>query len=281
MKKLINKFIIIIPVYNASNLIYECINSLLNQDFDDIGIIIRDDISTDNTTEIIDDLLGIQKSRKLNYIRKLNKDILYIKNKKKLYPLGNTYESVKKYVNNKNSIIGVVDGDDKLIKNSAIKEIFNLYQRENVWMIWSQHIKSNGEIGESKKLPSNSEIYTNRNYWSVSHFRTNKAFLFDHLDKKDLKDPFVKNSYFSFAGDAAFLFPFCELCGNERSYFYNEILYYYNCNLPTNEHIKNIELAIKYGNYIRSKSNRYKRISEIKTIDKKGFFKFTRLFKRN
>jgi glycosyltransferase involved in cell wall biosynthesis len=44
--KLDNKFIIIVPVYNAKDLIVECLSSIISQDFDDL-VIIRDDISTD------------------------------------------------------------------------------------------------------------------------------------------------------------------------------------------------------------------------------------------
>jgi hypothetical protein len=29
-------------------------------------------------------------------------------------------------------------------------------------------------------------------------------------------DPFVDGSYYTYAGDAAFLFPFIEMCGNEN-----------------------------------------------------------------
>jgi glycosyltransferase involved in cell wall biosynthesis len=53
--KLDNKFIIIVPVYNAKDLIVECLSSIISQDFDDLGVIIRDDISTDGTNTIIND----------------------------------------------------------------------------------------------------------------------------------------------------------------------------------------------------------------------------------
>jgi hypothetical protein len=34
--KLDNKFIIIVPVYNAKDLIVECLSSIISQDFDDL-----------------------------------------------------------------------------------------------------------------------------------------------------------------------------------------------------------------------------------------------------
>jgi glycosyltransferase involved in cell wall biosynthesis len=259
--KLNNKFIIIVPVFNVSDLIEETLMSILSQNFDDLGVIIRDDMSTDGTDNIIKKLLNI--SDDVVKTKYNNKDVIFIRNDKKLYPVGNTYESVINYVENDDSIIGVVDGDDRLSTANAVKKIFDLYLLTDKWMIWSQHKKSTGEIGESKPLPSDDEIYNSRNYWAVSHFRTNKAFLFKLLNQDDLKDPFIEDSYFTFAGDAAFLFPFCELCGNDKTYFLNEVLYFYNNNLPSNEHNKSINDAIKYGSYIRTKGRRYSKINKL------------------
>jgi glycosyltransferase involved in cell wall biosynthesis len=259
--KLTNKFIIVVPVFNAKDLIEKCLMTILSQDFDDLGVIIRDDMSTDGTDKVIRELLEIEGDKAKTKFN--DKDVLFIRNESKLYPVGNTYESVIHHVDNDDSIIGVVDGDDSLLSSNAVKKIYDLYASTDKWMIWSQHRKSTGEIGESKPLPSNEQIYNGRNYWSVSHFRTNKAFLFGRLNPDDLKDPFLKDSYFTFAGDAAFLFPFCEMCGNEKSEFLNEVLYLYNNNLPTNEHNKSIDNAIKYGSYVRTHSKRYARITNL------------------
>jgi glycosyltransferase involved in cell wall biosynthesis len=259
--KLTNKFIIVVPVFNAKDLIEESLMSILSQNFDDLGVIIRDDMSTDGTDVVIRKLLEIEGDKvKTNFN---GKDVIFIRNDSKLYPIGNTYESVINHVDNKEAIIGVVDGDDKLAKSTAVKTMYDLYTTTGKWMIWSQHKKSTGEIGESKPLPSNEVIYGSRNYWSATHFRTNKAFLFSLLDPNDLKDPYVQDSYFTFAGDAAFLFPFCEMCGNEKAEFFNEVLYLYNNNLPTNEHNKSLSNAIKYGTYIRNNGKRYARITNI------------------
>lgn len=47
---------IVIPAYNNSRFLPECVSSVLSQDFRDIEIIIVDDASTDDTPAIIDDL---------------------------------------------------------------------------------------------------------------------------------------------------------------------------------------------------------------------------------
>jgi glycosyltransferase involved in cell wall biosynthesis len=256
--KLYNKFIIIVPVYNAKNLIVDCLSSIFTQSFEDLGVIIRDDCSTDGTDIEIKKFLGVDGDEVISKFN--NKDFIFIKNQKKLYPVGNTYESVINFVDNQESIIGVVDGDDKLYVRTAVSKINKVYENENKWMVWSQHQNSSGGIGSSKPLPENDIIYSSRNYWSVTHFRTSKCFLFHKLNKEDLMDPFDKDTYFKFCGDASFLYPFCEMCGNEKSFFLNEILYYYNNTLPTNEHNKNFNMAVKYGLHVKSNGKKYTKL---------------------
>ncbi len=260
--KLTNKFIIVVPVHNAKDLIESCLSSIVHQSFDDLGIIIRDDISTDGTDEVIKEYLGITED--MIQTKMLGKDVIFVNNKFKLYPIGNTYESVMKYVDNKDAIIGVVDGDDSLIGSKAVQKVYDIYQEDpNRWLVWSQHVNQDGSTGQSTPMPPDSLIYESRTYWVVSHFRTSRVGLFHKLNPEDLKDPFVENSYYTYAGDAAFLFPFCEMAGNEHSYFLNEKLYLYNNNLPTNEHNKNVNDAIKYGTYIRQSGKKYTKLTNL------------------
>src|SRR5699024_896925 len=43
---------VIVPVYNAEPYLYKCVNSILNQTFDQVEIILINDGSTDNSVEI-------------------------------------------------------------------------------------------------------------------------------------------------------------------------------------------------------------------------------------
>jgi glycosyltransferase involved in cell wall biosynthesis len=260
--KLTNKFIIVVPVHNAKNLIESCLASLISQSFDDLGIIIRDDISMDGTDDVIRKFLGVEGNEA--QIKFNGKDIIFIANNRKLYPIGNTYDSVMNYVDNKNAIIGVVDGDDALISAKAVQTVYDVYESDpNKWLVWSQHMNQDGTTGQSTPLPPDSVIYQSRNYWAVSHFRTSRIGLFYKLDANDLKDPFVENSYYTYAGDAAFLFAFCEMAGNEHSQFIPQKLYLYNNNLPTNEHNKDVNSAIKYGTYIRQQGKKYTKLDSL------------------
>ena len=61
-------FSIIIPTYNRANLIAKTLDSILNQSFKDFEVIIVDDGSTDNTSEIISPYI----SNQIRYIKKSN-----------------------------------------------------------------------------------------------------------------------------------------------------------------------------------------------------------------
>ncbi len=51
------KISIIIPVYNVAPYVEQCIKSVLSQDYEDIEIIIVDDCSTDNSMELVREML--------------------------------------------------------------------------------------------------------------------------------------------------------------------------------------------------------------------------------
>lgn len=55
-----NKFSIIVPAYNVSEYITECIDSIKKQTFKDYEIVVVEDCSTDNTLEILKGMDGIK-----------------------------------------------------------------------------------------------------------------------------------------------------------------------------------------------------------------------------
>ena len=69
-----NKFVIVIPTYNAESLIEKCLMSILSQNFDDLGVIIRDDISTDRTSEVVKNLLGVNEDKFKTQYRAKDRD---------------------------------------------------------------------------------------------------------------------------------------------------------------------------------------------------------------
>ena len=63
------KFSIIVPAYNVAQYIEECVESILNQDYDNYEVIVVDDGATDETPQIIDNFA--QKSEKVKVIHQI------------------------------------------------------------------------------------------------------------------------------------------------------------------------------------------------------------------
>lgn len=106
------KVSVIVPVYNTEKYLKKCMDSLLNQNFDDYEIIVINDLSPGNAEEIIKSY----NDKKIVYIKnKTNKGIGYNRN------LG-----IKKA---KGEYICFIDSDD-YVKEDFISKMYN-YSKEN------------------------------------------------------------------------------------------------------------------------------------------------------
>lgn len=74
-----NMVSIIIPAYNVENYIFRCIESCINQTYNNIEIIIIDDGSSDNTQSIIKKY--IQKDNRIKYLFQENRGVSTARNK--------------------------------------------------------------------------------------------------------------------------------------------------------------------------------------------------------
>ena len=64
---------VFMPVYNAEKYLKEAIDSILNQTFQNFELLIIDDGSTDNTAEVVQDLLkDTEAGFKIEYVKKEN-----------------------------------------------------------------------------------------------------------------------------------------------------------------------------------------------------------------
>ena len=128
---------VVIIVYNTSNFLGECIESVINQTYKKLDIVIVNDGSTDNSSEIVNKYL--EKDSRINFIdRKIN--------------MGTMYTRQEGYKNSKGKYISFVDSDD-FLKKDAIEKMYNDLLNESVDFVKSNFVKyKNGIFFDNKNV---------------------------------------------------------------------------------------------------------------------------------
>lgn len=217
-----NKFIVVVPVYNSDKYIEECLSSILNQSYKKYSLIIVDDCSTDNTEKNI-----------VNACRG-NDNVKIIRNKiRNGSASGNIAETIKTHSKDEEDIIITIDGDDFLYGTDVFSYLNTVYQDDNIYMTYGQFVPISKSYGKFCKPITNTRTYRKSGQWNASHLRTFKTKLWNKLNDDDLRD--AEGKYFKVAGDASYMYPLIELCGNKHIKFIDKILYVYNDISPNND----------------------------------------------
>lgn len=139
------KVSIIIPAYNAQKEIGRCLNSMINQVYKNIEIIVIDDASTDNTKNIIKKYAEID-SRIIPFYQSNNKGVSAARNTGLMAATGD--------------YIIFVDSDDEMIP-SAIRRLVDVANKYDSDFVDNYHLfeytKPNGKIVHftENKIPKN------------------------------------------------------------------------------------------------------------------------------
>jgi glycosyltransferase involved in cell wall biosynthesis len=243
-----NHFKIIIPTYNNEKWIRACIKSVKNQDYSDYQCIVVDDLSNDNSVDLIKkETEGCHK-------------FVFIENTEKKYALRNIYEAIELSEPNREDIIVTLDGDDFFFKNKVLSTLNEAYNEKQCWITYGSYAEypSNTRGKFSQKIPD--EIIDANSFresiWMSSHLRTFKYKLWQEIKKEDLLNP--DGSFCDGAWDMAFMFPMLEMAGS-NSHYIEDILYIYNRINPLNEDKVNHRKILESESRIR-KMNKYGRI---------------------
>ena len=218
-----NKFIVIVPVYNAELYIEKCLESILQQTYTNYDLIVIDDASTDNTQKIITDI-NIKYNYKFDY---------YFFDKNYGSPLYTFKCAIDLKSTDSEDILVTVDGDDYLYDNNVLEYLNNIYQDPNIWMSYGQYIPISKTYSNLCKPIDNFREYRRSGKWCTSHLRTLKNKIWNKIKIEDLKDE--NGDYNKYGGDATYMFPSLEMCGPKHTKFINKILYVYNDLNPNNQ----------------------------------------------
>lgn len=115
---------IIVPVYNTEKYLDACINSILNQTYTNLEIILVDDGSTDNSGKLLDEFAG--KDKRIKVIHQKNAGQSAARNVGIRYANGD--------------FVSFIDGDDE-ISPDFIKELLAVYNSRTILSVCGMHYK--------------------------------------------------------------------------------------------------------------------------------------------
>ena len=219
-----NKITVISCGYNPGKYFDLCLNSLLNQKYDNYKIVVIDDCSTDGTFEKIPN----------------RKNIIKIKNKERRGDaISNIHYALMEHCEPEDISV-VCDLDDWIINKNVLPYINDFYNKHNCLMMYGQSRWYNPEPKfkrfEEKGLayPISKDQYNNlRNSLSFpfSHIRTFRAKAYHSIKEQDPEYSCLKDDngdYLISMGDVSIMIPVAEIVGYENIKYNDKVLYVYN-----------------------------------------------------
>ena len=238
-------FIIIIPSYNNEQWCERNLLSALEQNYDNFQIIYINDCSKDRTYDLVLELIKTHPRG--------NKVILINNSERCGSALGNLYKAIHACPDE--AIIVTVDGDDWLAHDKVLARLEQEYADPNVWMTHGSYLSWPAYTRDPWIHPLPQSVIDNHAYrryqWVTTHLRTFYARLFKLIKKEDL---LYQDSFFSMAGDLAWMFPLLEMAGNHSRYI-EDVLYIYNRGNPISDRYIDRTLQVQLEQVIRAKNS--------------------------
>ena len=243
-------FSILIANYNNGHFLKDCLDSILNQTYQNFEVIIVDDASTDDSLAIIEEMIKNDSRFKL-FKNEKNSGCGYTKSKCVELATGD--------------LCGFVDPDDAIVSNALMMMVDAFSLNSNASLISSKHYYTDinlnviGNASHGEKIPKNYS-YLTFGMGAITHFATFKR---DAYNKSKGINPKFKR-----AVDQDLYYRIEE---QGEIDFLDEFLYYYRINENSISSNHNIYKA-KYWHYISMKDAYLRRIKQPHS----NVFNFTR-----
>lgn len=137
------KISVVIPVYNVENYLHRCVDSVLNQTFQDLEIILVNDGSQDKSSEICDEYAN--KDKRIKVIHKKNARVSAARN-----------DGIKMA---KGKYISFIDSDD-WIEPEMYQEMINKAKKLNLDFIMCDYKKKSNEYEDKRTQPIRGGYYS-------------------------------------------------------------------------------------------------------------------------
>ena len=211
-----NKFVFIMPAFNAEETIGRAIASVAFQTYENWKIIIRDDMSTDSTLQEIDKVkkkFGIPESK-----------ISVKSNTEKKWEVANIIDCLKEI--GSGDIVCRLDADDWLSDCDALTIINNSYEKLGVSALWTAHRWDYTHQNISGPMQKDADPY--KHPWVSSHLKTFRKFLIEGVNDQNFRNQ--DGEYFKRIGDQAIYLPVLHQCAGNW-HFEPFVCYHYTIDM--------------------------------------------------
>ena len=210
-----NRFVFIMPCYNAQKTITQSLFSVIGQSYSNWKILIRDDMSTDNTRNIIDNVIRVFGLQEKVFVKT---------NTEKTWEVGNILDMLKEC--EEDDIVCRLDGDDWLSDLDGLAILNMRYNETAADVIWTQHRWSFTDFNISKYLPKDANPYEHP--WVTSHFKTFRKKLIVNVPDSNFRGK--DGEYFKRIGDQAIYLPVLH---NANGNWHHEpkVMYHYTIDI--------------------------------------------------
>lgn len=230
-----NRFVFVIPAYNARSTVAQTLMSLAAQCYPDWHAIILDDMSTDGTPDLIETL-----ARHLS----ISDKITLVRNTEKKWEVENVLIGIS--MCKEDDIICRLDADDWLCDIDALAIINDRYNKLPIDVLWTAHRWSFTNINISNYLPAGADPYTHP--WVSSHFKTFRKSAITRVADENFRGQDGK--YFKRIGDQAIYLPVLKC--SKGWHFEPIVAYHYTIDLKAeNFHTDDAKFQKSEAEYLR------------------------------
>lgn len=212
-----NKFVFVTPAYNCQEKIVQTVRSVFSQSYNDWRIVVYDDMSTDNTAQVVSDM-----SKSLG----LGDRLKVVSRAEKHGEVRNTLDAVESI--DDSEIVCRLDAGDWLTENDALYILNDAYNKSNAAVMWTMHRWSYTSTNISGPLKGD-DVYSHQ--WVSSHLKTFRRSSLRGINKKNFLDD--QGNYIMIACDQAVFLPMMHKAIKEERplVFIPMVMYHYDIDL--------------------------------------------------
>lgn len=208
-----NRFVFVVPMFNASKTLSQMLHSVYGQSYGNWKIVLIDDVSSEEHRETCSKILF--KFRQLDQSEKL----LEIYNSEKKWEVANVLRGIQECEDD--DIVCRLDADDWLTDLDALMYLNALYNQTSADALWTAHRWSYTDKNISGPMSPDADPY--KHPWVSSHLKTFRKRLIN--DVKDENFRGEDGQYIRRAGDQAVYLP--VLHNTRKRGFVPRVMYHY------------------------------------------------------